>query len=184
MNLFDQSISKYVISWKSIPLPNNKAELLDNNGKLVGYIKYVDPWYSDNPNTLTTLEEHPVLFCKKKGVFSRKYHILDEGHKQIGVVNRGKNKNEICFSMKTSEERELLATNHYQIKKQDQYLSGFEKPDFEINQPDGKNVARVSLEGRQFNVEIFDVNFDRKTLVGFLFMIFISAYNSLPTDFC
>jgi len=211
MSLLDQNITKYVLKWKNgIVGGSNKlaAQLLDANGNLIGILTLSG--ITKKKVLLTTLDSSPVLSASKKTwAAARTYEVKDLNNNRIGIVKPKNVEYYKKLSMYNSNKEEILTINFlkdikydfmntdFLIKSNiDFYPSGLEMCDFEIQEPAGKKIAKITLTYESiktskvfddvsytWTVDELDPSCDRKILLAFLICFFSSAYDSRPKDY-
>ena len=200
MSLFDSSITKYIIKGTGVPgsmLRRDNIEVFDGNKNLIGKMdmtgKMTTPKISlfDSSDTKVLTSRREIRFTQFFLISgSSIFKVKDEKNNQVGIVKTKP------FWLTDPPNFVMMDSNSNQVLKMDSvkdYYSYALDPhgSFEINEPNGKKIAKVSVEDEDrkpelgklymtltWTMDVFESSFERKILLGFLISIFSSKYYS------
>jgi len=187
MRIFESEICKYLIKWTGVPgawRKNLRAipEIFDDKEQLVGKLDLTGKMYKKL--LMTDPTDSTILTASKKTWrLARTYEIKDNQNNLVGTVKPSTVFKHENLAFYNPDKKEILRTIFVGEKKGD-YQSGLEAKDFEINQPDGKKIAKVSVKSNQEDrwlIEIFDSSFNRKIILCLMMGMFSSAFDSMPS---
>ena len=200
MSLFDSKITKYIIKGTGFPgsvLRRDRIEIFDGNKNLIGKMdmtgiitRKISLLNSSDTAVLTATREILIL-----AFVSRKYKVKDEKNNQVGRL-KSKWPFKKGYVKFWNYEYVMMDPNGNQVLKMDSIVKE-RRPwsidshgSFEINEPNGKKIAKVTTEDEDrktelgklemsftWTMDIFESSFDRKVLLGFLISIFCSDYD-------
>jgi len=186
---FDRQIEKYVIKWKGYQSPND-AETQKIDGAKIGKIK--SGGLIRKKASLLDIDDSVVLTIYKSVITVEKYEIKDSDENIIGIVENAAIYVSDTF-MKNSKGEKILTAKRSVDQEQHVMDPFLLNGVYEINAIDGKNVAKFKLKHeivkRNFlhsdhyntcNLQITDLDFDRKYLMGFFISILSSFYDLKP----
>jgi len=201
MSLFDSKITKYIIKGTGLPgswLRRDSIEIFDGNKNLIGKLDVTG--IINTKTSLLDSSDTTVLTASREIISSlvnvtRKYKIKDEKNNQVGRV-----KSKLSFKKAFLELYEfvMIDPNGSQVITMDsleieqRMWSIDSHGDFEINEPNGKKIAKVTMKAEDskrelgkmdmsftWTMDVFESSFDRKVLLGFLISIFCSVNDVL-----
>ena len=185
MSLFDSNTTKYIIKWGLFNRVN--PEIFDKNKNLIGKMHLSG--IMNKKVLLLDSSDTPVLTASKKNLaLTRTYEVKDGKNNQVGIV---KSKSIFYYRelvMKDSNSNQVLKMDILK-PKWGRYLAYLDRCEgFEINEPNGKKIAKVTIElenieydvvktdiSYTWTMDVFESSFDRKVLLGFLISIHSST---------
>ncbi len=187
MSLFDSKITKYIIKWGLFTHVN--PEIFDGDKNLIGKMRLSG--IMNKKLLLLDSSDKIVLTANKKNLaITRTYEVKDEKNNQVGIVKSKSILNYMELVMKDSNSNQVLKMDILK-PKWGRYLAYLDRCEgFEINEPNGKKIAKVTTEDEDrktelgklemsftWTMDVFESSFDRKVLLGFLISIFSSNYD-------
>jgi len=183
MGIFESS--KYLVKWsKSLGEWGHKEipEIFDEEEHLVGKLDLTGKF--STKLLMTDTNDSTILSAsKKRWSMTNTYEIKNEQNNLVGMVKLSSPWKHENLSFYDPNKKELLKISFIGEKKGN-YFSGLEVKDFEINQLDGKKIAKVFVTMDQecsWSIDILDSSYDRKIILGLIMGLFSSGHDSRIT---
>jgi len=201
MSLFDSKITKYIIKGTGLPgswLRRDSIEIFDGNKNLIGKLDVTG--IINTKTSLLDSSDTTVLTASREIISAivgspRKYKVKDEKNNQVGRVKSKLSFKKSFFDlyefvMMDPNGSQVLTMDSLEIEQR--MWSIISHGGFEINDPNGKKIAKVTMESEDmkrklgkmdisytWTMDVFESSFYRKVLLGFLISIFCSVNDVL-----